>query len=129
MPDIVVLYSGLKLVEVSWSKKHTLQRNNVLSIAVINKDVRNKRKRRQAVCEYDNYVLAWTDGYSYLGGFNDDFCWMSLTEPWEPQGKGYIFKFPYDQAWDSILFEGVQVSAEEYAKARVIFSDLKGRMY
>jgi len=129
MPDVVVLYGGLSLVRVPWDEKDMLVTDGVLSIAIVHSDPKNLNKRRQAVCEYDYYVLAWGDNSSYLGGYDDDFYWFSLTEPWKPHGEGFVHRFPYILPENSILFEGVMVDKEVYAGAKRIFSDRDGGMY
>lgn len=129
MPDIVVMYGGLSIVRVPWADRKTLPTTAVLAIAILHPDPRNLGKRRQAVIEFDHYVLAWTDTESYLGGYDDDFTWFSLTEPWKSSPQGFIHRFPYVMPTNSMLFEGAMVSPEQYAKALAIFGDREGPMY
>ncbi len=126
---IAVLYSNLHVAKVSWEERNILKRTEVLSIAIIHSDKPQQHKRQQAVCEYDYYVLAWTDDDCYLGGYNDDFYWFSLTEPWKPYGEGFWHRFPYELPQNSILFKGVMVAPEIYAKAKAIFGDRNGPMF
>lgn len=128
-PEIAVLYAGLKLVRVPWAEKETLKRDQVLSITILHPNrptIGNPptRVRYQAISEYDWYVLSWTNSDSYLGGYDNDMCWRSFDKPEEA-----YHRFPYILPENSLLFEGIFVSKEEYVEAKIIFNDRNGRMF
>jgi len=127
--EIAVLYGDLSLKRVSWTEKQLLSRNDVLSIAIINLDQPDKKKRQQSICERDWYVLVWTNKDSHLGGYDDDMYFFSFTEPWKPYGEGFVHRFPYILPKNSMLFEGVMVKPDVYAEAKRILGDRDGEMY
>jgi hypothetical protein len=127
--QVAVLYSDLAVCKVEWSGKETLKRDDVLAIAIVHPKEEARRKRHQAVIEHDFYVLAWTDTECYLGGYDDDYYWFSLTEPWKPYGEGFTHRFPFTLPENSMLFEGVFVDKEVYAQAKLIFGDREGPMF
>ena len=129
MTEIAVMYGDLSIVRVPWAERESLRRDYVLSIAILQPDRPRKHTRYQAVCEFDYYVLAWSETDCYLGGYDDNLYWFSLTEPWKKYGEGFIHKFPFILPENSILFEGVMIDKDEYAKAKKIFLDRDGGMY
>ena len=95
-PEVAVLYHDLSVRRVGWQDKETLPRDGVQAVAIVYSGV-EKRNRRQALIEYDNYVLVWTDDWQCLTPYDDgDFVFFSLTEPWKPHKQGYVFKFPFN---------------------------------
>jgi len=129
-PTVAVMYGkDLRIVRVPWDQKQTLQFDDVICISLIHEDAYSKRKRQQAVIEFDYYTLVWTDTDCYLGGYDDDYYFFSLKEPWKPYGEGFIHRFPFIMPENSMLFEGVMISPEQYAKAKDIFNDRAGDMF
>ena len=125
MTEIAVLYAGLGVTRVPWGEKHLLRRDGVIAIAIVDPDRSRKDLRPQSSIEHDYYILVWTDKDCWLGGHDGDYGFFSLTD----QGTDIDWRFPFVLPENSILFEGVYVDAEEYAKAKAIFLDRDGDMY
>lgn len=123
------MYGDLSLVRVPWSEKESLRRDFVISIAVLHPERPRLHQRYQASIEYDYYALIWDDDSCYLGGWDDDKYWFNLHKPWLKYGEGFIYKFPYILPKTSILFEGVMIDGDLYAKAKKQFYDREGGMY
>ena len=124
--EVAVLYSDLSIVRVPWARKDQLRIDKVLAVALVHPDRPAKSKRYQGVMEYDWYLLTWTADECLLGGYDEDYYWFSLTEPWLTPRKSPL---PFTVPADSILFEGVQVSAAVYEKAKLIYDDRSGGMF
>jgi hypothetical protein len=118
LPEVAVMYSGLRIVRVPWAGRESLQRDDVIAVAVIN----DAHVRRCAVIEYDWYQLIWTDTDYCLTGHDEPYRFFNL------EGRVVETRFPFVMPENSIEFEGVQVSAAEYAKAKEIFADPDGGM-
>lgn len=127
MVEVAVLYDDLTLSRVPWRLKESLRLDGVLSIAVLHPDRPNLRKRGQALCELDYYLLVWDDEWCYLTGYDDNLNWFSLTHPWPPNGM--VHRFPYVVPETSLLFEGKMVEDDVYQKAKDIFNDRNGEMF
>jgi len=123
MPELAVLYGDLSIIRVPWDKKETLQRDNVIAIAIVDPNRARKDLRPQSSIEHDYYILVWTDEDCWLGGHDGDYGFFSFY------GKGIDWRFPFILPKNSIVFEGVQISAEDYGKAKQMFKDRFGRMY
>lgn len=125
MTDVAVLYGDLSVVRVSWEEKLSLRRDQVIAIAVLDPDRSYPRKRQQAVIEFDFYALVWDAVSCYLGGFDDNLYWHDFADPY----RRFEHRFPYRMPTDSILFEGVMISPEDYAEAKRIFGDQRGAFF
>ena len=119
-PVIAILYSGLNLVRVQWDRKDTLLHHDVICIAVIHPD----NKRFQSAIGHDYYQLIWTDDDCCLTGHDGDYGFFSLTDPGQVD-----WRFPFIMPENVIEFEGVYVSKEEYAEAKLLFADPDGGMF
>ncbi len=131
MPDVVVMYGDLSIVRVPFDEAGTLRRDDVIAIAISHPDqpvTGLRKKRQQFAIRYDYYVLVWDDTGCYLGGYDDNLYWFSLTEPWKKYGEGFVHCFPYVMPENSITFKGVMISPEDFTKAEAICKDAEGPM-
>jgi len=120
------MYADLNIIRVPWESKETLPTSDVLAIAICHPG--KPKKRRQVVFEHDYYILVWDDERCYLGGYNDDFYWFSLTAPHGRYGIGFVHQFPFLMPERAILFHGIMIDKHQYKAAKTIFTDREGAM-
>lgn len=119
--EVAVLYSDMKVVRVPWIEKEILRRNDVIAISIPNAD---GKRRHQSSIRHDFYQLVWTDTDCCLTGHDGDYGFYGLID------RDVVdWRFPFDMPENSIEFEGVYVSAEDYKIAEAIFGDPNGEMF
>lgn len=124
-PEVAVLYGDLTVTRVPWVDKLTLDRTQVIAIAVLDPHRANPRKRPQAVIEHDWYTLVWDDTACHLGGYDDNLYWHDFTDA----ATGWRHRFPYLMPSGSMVFEGVMLTPTLYAEAKGIYGDREGVMF
>ena len=115
-PEITVLYDDLNITKVAWDEKHSLRLDKVLAIAIL-----NGGKRNQSVILHDYYHLIWTDTDCCLTGHDGDYGFYGVD--------GVDWRFPFLMPENSIEFEGVYVSKDDWEKALLIYADPDGGMF
>lgn len=115
--EIAVLYNTLQVTRVSWAQRRSLQTDQVLAIAILYPGM----KRNQCAILHDYYQLIWTDDACCLTGHDGDYGFYN--------GDTVYWRFPFLLPENSIEFEGVYVSKDDWEKALLIYADPDGGMF
>lgn len=113
--EVAVLYGDLDIVRVPWNEKQSLQRDQVLAVAVIRPGV-----IRQCSILHDYYQLIWTETEFCLTGHDGDYGFYGAD--------GVDWRFPFVLPDNCIEFDGVYVNNDDWQKALLIYADPNGGM-
>lgn len=137
--EIVVLYDNLTIQRASFANRASLKQDRVMAMAISHleqPDTGLRRKRQQAVIEFDFYIFAFNSAHTrvFLGGYDAaDWGWFSTASPWIADDKWILtatIQPPWFPTTNRMIFKGSQTAgATIWDQARSIYFNPDGPLF